>query len=583
MLPQSSRDTNPFSLHGLWILGRVYAIQNWRKLVAVKERSRLLTGLILIFVVSYATIAFYIFYKGLEFVGRFPALGSMLVERLMFLLFATLFMLLLFSNIVIAYSNLFKNQETRFLVTLPFSKHTVFQWKFLESALLASWAFLFLVAPMLLAYGLNNHLPWHFYLVTILMVGLFIILPAAAGSWCAVNLARYLDRKTFQIVGVVAALALLCLSAWWLRTEEITDTLLETRVMDVLDRLLKKTEFSQFPFLPSYWLSASVVQWSEGAFSSAFFFGLVMISNVFFFGFLACTRMGEPFFEALSVVQSRGNILGQWHWFKRLQSQKKAFDYSNGILERFLRRLKWIPQDVRGVLVKDVKMFWRDTTQWGQTLMLFGLLGVYALNLRHFSQQLTNPFWVHLVSYLNLGACALNLATLTTRFVFPQFSLEGKRIWIIGLAPLGLPAVVKTKFCLAAFTSLIITSSLMLLSCSMLKMPFERTLYFLFAVTLMTFTLNGLAMGLGTCYPNFKEENPSKIVSGFGGTFCLVLSFIYILASVIILGMGSPWGRGAEQSIVKVFSCLFVFVFISYVLGVIPLKSGMKKAENFEY
>ena len=87
-------------------------------------------------------------------------------------------------------------------------------------------------------------------------------------------------------------------------------------------------------------------------------------------------------------------------------------------------------------------MFWRDTTQWAQSLVLFGLLGVYILNLRHFSQQLTNPFWLHLVWYLNLGACSLNLATLTTRFVYPQFSLEGKRLWIVGMAPLGLARVV---------------------------------------------------------------------------------------------------------------------------------------------
>jgi ABC-2 type transport system permease protein len=83
-------------------------------------------------------------------------------------------------------------------------------------------------------------------------------------------------------------------------------------------------------------------------------------------------------------------------------------------------------------------MFWRDTAQWAQSLMLFGLLAVYIFNLRHFSQQLSDPFWTQLVSFLNLGACSLNLATLTTRFVYPQFSLEGKRLWIVGMAPLGL-------------------------------------------------------------------------------------------------------------------------------------------------
>ena len=69
----------------------------------------------------------------------------------------------------------------------------------------------------------------------------------------------------------------------------------------------------------------------------------------------------------------------------------------------------------------------------------------------------------------------------------------------------------------------------------------SRIAFFAFVVAVMTMTLNGLAMGMGTLYPNFKEDNPSKIVSGFGGTFCLVLSFLYIVFSVVVLALGSPW------------------------------------------
>ncbi|MFZ4763555.1 MAG: putative ABC transporter permease subunit, partial [Roseimicrobium sp.] len=35
--------------------------------------------------------------------------------------------------------------------------------------------------------------------------------------------------------------------------------------------------------------------------------------------------------------------------------------------------------------------------------------------------------------------------------------------------------------------------------------------------------------------PNLKETNSAKIVSGFGGTVCLVLSFFYIAVSMVIL------------------------------------------------
>ena len=214
--------------------------------------------------------------------------------------------------------------------------------------------------------------------------------------------------------------------------------------------------------------------------------------------------------------------------------------------------------------------------------MLFGLLGVYILNLRHFSQQLSNPFWVHLVSYLNLGACSLNLATLTTRFVFPQFSLEGKRVWIVGMAPLGLVRVVKTKYAMACTASLLVTVGLIWLSCHMLDMDANRTVFFTGAVVVMAFTLNGLAVGLGVLYPNLKEENPGKIVSGFGGTFCLVLSFLYILGSVILLAFATPWVPTTQPSFWQVLACLSGFAILSAGLGFIPLRIGLRRLRQFE-
>jgi ABC-2 type transport system permease protein len=237
---------------------------------------------------------------------------------------------------------------------------------------------------------------------------------------------------------------------------------------------------------------------------------------------------------------------------------------------------------VRALIVKDTRMFWRDTTQWAQSIVLFGLLGVYIFNLRHFSQQLSNPFWIHLVAYLNLGACSLNLATLTTRFVYPQFSLEGKRIWIVGLAPLGMVRIVLTKYWLSTSTSLVVTVGLITLSCYMLKMSIDRTFLFTIAVGVMTLTLNGLAVGLGVLYPNFKEENPSKIVSGFGGTFCLVLSFLYILGSVVLLAFASPWSNLALPEAWQSAACLGGFVGLSLLLGWVPMFLALRRVKRIE-
>ena len=580
-MPRSA-EQNEQSLGFLSLLIRVNCLQAGRRLKSVVRQSRLLATLIAAFILGYALISFWLFHKGLKFVEQFPGLGPLLTERLLFLLFAFLFVLLLFSSLVICYTNFFRNRETAFLLSLPIPRQQIFRWKSMESSLLASWAFIFLIAPLLAAYGLTREVPWHFYAFTFVLLALFIILPSVAGSWIAIGLARFMDRRVFQVTTLFALAAALIGAAFWLRADPVTDEMLETRVLAVLDRLLVKTRFAQFPFLPSYWLSAGVSNWSESAFASAFFFALVLLSHVLFFGYLSFTRMGGHFYDAVSTVQSRGSVLARWAWFRTWQERRDNAHRVRSPLVIVMNLLFWMDADTRAFLIKDIRVFWRDTSQWGQTLVLFGLLGVYIINLRHFSHQLSNPFWINLVSFLNLGACSLNLATLTTRFVYPQFSLEGKRLWIVGMAPLGLRRMVKTKYALASCASLVVTLGLMVLSCGMLQVTWDRVAYFAIAITIMTFSLNGLAVGLGALYPNFKEDNPTKIVSGFGGTFCLVLSFLYIVGSVVLLAIGSPWSLGGGRLGGRVAIGIPGFLILSFLLGWLPLMLGLRKVRTFE-
>ncbi len=587
----------------LRLLLRVNALSAWRRLRSLRQQSKLLVLVIGGFLVGYLTLAFTLFQAGLGFIGHFPGLGSLLEERLMYLLFAFLFGLLLLSNLVISYTNLFRNRETEFLLTAPLPVGTVFQWKWIESTVLASWAFLFLIAPLLAAYGRLNHVAWHYYPATLLLVLLFIMLPGLAGAALAIGIARHLDRKGFQVAAVAALVLAVGVVAWRFRPEVVTDDVLETRVQAVIDRLLVNTGFAQSPLLPSYWLSYSVLSWAEGAFKAAGFYALVLLSHVLFFGRIALTGLGRPFYEAASTVQSRASAFARWDWWQRIEARREALateirrhwlataGTTEAVGRHFappdrvdaLLRLTGLASDTRALIAKDLRVFWRDTTQWGQTVLLFGLLAVYILNLRHFTRQLDSAFWTGVVSYLNLGACALNVATITTRFVFPQFSLEGRRVWVVGLAPLGLVRVVIVKFWLASLSALSLTLGLTLLSGHLLGLEWPRQLNFAAAITVMTFTLNAIAVGLGALYPNFRETNPSKIVSGFGGTFCLVISFLYILVSVVTLAFGSPWGWHADESEPGrgVFSWV-VFVLTSALAGWLPLRLGLRRVAATE-
>ncbi len=558
----------------LWLLLCVNARQSWRRLLATRSQSRLLTSIIGFFVLGYLVLSFELFFHGLKFIAGFPGLGAVLTERLLYVLFAFLFALLLLSNLIISYTNLFRNRETAFLLSLPVTNQTIFRWKLIESTLLASWAFLFLIAPLLAAFGLVRNAPWHFYLLTVGLIALFIVLPSVLGAWLAIIIGRFLDRRSFQVTVILTAVVLLFIAVWW-KTQAATDELLDKRTLEALDQLLSKTRFTLFPFLPSYWLSTAVLQWAEGIFRNALFFALVLLSHTLFFGCLAFTRFGNLFYDTASAVQSRAGSNGfQFNLFSTRPRPGQG-----RLLERCFACLFWLPRDTRALAVKDMQMFWRDTTQWGQSVMFFGLLAVYIINLRNFTHQLSSPFWINMVAFLNLGACAFNLASVTTRFVFPQFSLEGRRMWIIGLAPMGLGRVVTTKFWLASVMSLIITLGLITLSCCLLNMTWDRIVFFGAVVTVMSFSLNGLAVGLGVLYPNLKETNPNKIVSGFGGTLCFVLSSVYILASLGLIVVGAG---GLHPSMAWSAASIAGFVLLSLLVGWVPLRWGLAHLKNFE-
>ena len=110
-------------------------------------------------------------------------------------------------------------------------------------------------------------------------------------------------------------------------------------------------------------------------------------------------------------------------------------------------------------------------------------------------------------------------------------------------------------------------------------MSWDRICFFGAVVTVMTFSLNGLAVGLGVLYPNFRDASPSKIVSGFGGTLCLVLSFLYILASVLLLAFGTT---GLHVQPGWAFASVAGFVLLSFLIGWLPLKLGLRQAGRIE-
>ena len=68
------------------LLVRIALISSWRRLLSLREQSWFLLAVIATFLVGYLALAFAIFYGGLNYISKFPGLGGLLVERLLFVL-----------------------------------------------------------------------------------------------------------------------------------------------------------------------------------------------------------------------------------------------------------------------------------------------------------------------------------------------------------------------------------------------------------------------------------------------------------------------------------------------------------------
>ena len=193
----------------------------------------------------------------------------------------------------------------------------------------------------------------------------------------------------------------------------------------------------------------------------------------------------------------------------------------------------------RALLVKDLKVFLRDTTQWSQLLLLVALALVYVYNFRVLDLDRI-PYMSRLVknayAFVNLAMAAFVTAAVAVRFVFPAVSAEGAAFWIVRTSP-GQAVVVPLVEALDGPRSRSWSSPRRSrsrrTSCSA-STPFLRALGAC-GIAFMTLALVGLACGMGAEHPRFAAENPTQVAGSYGGVAFMVLAVLYILTTVALL------------------------------------------------
>ncbi|MEK7793833.1 MAG: hypothetical protein AAB353_04855 [Candidatus Hydrogenedentota bacterium] len=476
------------------------------------------------------------------------SLGDVLMARLLSVFTLALFFMLIFSNVLISFSTMYKAREVAYLLNAPISVRAFFVSRLTECISFSSWASAFLGSPLLLAYGYTTDAHWGYYAAALLFYPPFVTIPAALGAFLTLWLVRIFPRLPRVALLALACIALVAMFLF------LRKTMSAERLSDdaVVNLVLQTTGQTQSPYLPSFWVAQGLLAAAANRYRESFFLLGLLVSNALFVVWLATETANRIFLAGFSAIMGSDN--------------NRPRPLGRGVLGRLDSLLGFIHAPFKPLIIKDIKLFWRDPTQWTQFVIFFGIMAVYIANLGNSSMGYKNEAYRNFVVILNNGACLLILASLTSRFVYPLISLEGFRFWILGLAPLTIRQLMWQKFWLSVAMTLPFMLTLTTLTCLFLDVGAVRFLVAVYSVLLANVALSGLAVGLGSIYPNFQEDNPARIVSGMGGTLNFLLSIGYITFVVGTQGVILQWNVLGRYARPETFWYVLAIVLIANTL-----------------
>ncbi len=500
-------------------------------------------------------------------------LGPALAYQLLLIILLTFLSMLLFSNLITALSNYFLARDLDLVLATPTPLSAFFFSRLITNTLNSSWMVLFFSLPIFAAYSSAFQGGPAFYFWVTLVIPLFVIIPGALGVLVTHLLVYFLPAKRIRnilfFIGLFVFVGLYLLFRF-----SQPERLLQPESFGHFTDFLMAMESPSSPFLPSSW-SAEI--FATALFKKdvdARFFYLLLLSYALFLPLLTSWVAGAVYFVGWSKAQES----------RQGRSRGRFLD---SILTRIVRPF---PSITQCLLIKDIKTFLRDTTQWSQLFLLLALVAVYLYNFKVLPldrSPIPTATLRTVVSFANLALAGFVLSAVSTRFAFPAVSLEGKAFWILQTAPISLRSLLWSKFWLNLMPLLLLGEILAFSSNVLLRVsPWMMTLS-LITTFFMTFGITAIGVGVGALYPKFDHDHAAEIPTSFGGVVCMIFSIGFIGITVMIeawpvylLAMEglAPNSLGSSEFRVIIPSLVAVLVLTVFAVAV-PLKLGLKKLE----
>jgi len=527
---------------------------------------------------TFWTVLFVLSARMLIYFQSVDVIGDLLAHHLLSMVLLTFFALLVFSNILTALSNLYLSSDLELCHSSPPRIEEVFLSRCVFTILDSSWMAAVFGLPVMIAYAWVYRPGIGFY-IALAHTGLALaFIAAAAGiliTMIMVNIfPAHRTRDILMLLTIFLVVAVYILLRF-LRPERLVDPDAFFTAMQYMSAL-KSTDSA---YIPTHW--ATEILW--GRLSKSGGGG----NHIFEIALLWSTA------AAMAVINlwAAGRI-----YLKGFSKSQEAKGRRAGsfMLDGFIRLVKKpLADDLASIVEKDIRIFFRDNTQWSQLLLLGALVIVYVYNFSVLPLEkspIRLEFLQNILAFLNMGLAGFVLSAVSVRFVYPSISVEGGAFWILKSSPVTIARLLWGKYIIAVIPMIILGESLIILTnyflhVSMVIMVLSSATMF-FAI----FGIIAMGVGFGAVYPRFKYENISQVSTGFGGLVYMISSILF-MALIIFLEAGPVRilfmadMRGVKISTFQVLwiilAFLSVFLLICFTIHS-SMKLGTKALERYE-
>ncbi len=531
-----------------------------------------------VFILGFVGLLFWlgvfgVLYRVLRYFRGVEEIGALLAGKLLSLALLSFLAILLLSNIITALSSFFLAKDLDLLASAPVDWLNLYLAKLSETMLHSSWMVGLMAVPIFTAYGIIYDGGWAFGFLAIAVLLPLLILPAVVGSAITLILVNVFParraRDLLSIIAIGAAGGVVVLFRI-IRPEQLARPEGFRNLLDFITVLRTPTS----PFLPSEWATNAIMGFLVGPFDG---FPILLLWSTA----AAIVVLGATLHFALYPTG-----------FTKAQEGAERF-VKGWVWDRILNPLlKPLSVAKREFVIKDLKLFFRDTTQWSQLILLGVLVVIYLFNIRAlplFSGEQVPFILVTVISFLNLGLAGFVLASIAARFIFPAISLEGRQMWLLRSSPLDLRALLWSKYWVGTVPLLVLALMITVFTNVLLQASGFMMAVGIGTIIFLTLAISAMALGFGALFPQFDTENAAQIPTSYGGlvfmmTTIALLVLVIVIEAIPIYGylqaqfQGQP--IGVSLPMVLAFGAA-----AAVCLGATgtSLYVGLRKMESFEF